>query len=92
MAIERRGIRRSPHAWRPVRSRHAGLASGFISSTATIGAMGARVAKTPDVLAAAVAGAVLSTIATIVQCTCSCRHQHGNPSNAFGSTDLRGLG
>jgi hypothetical protein len=28
----------------------AGLASGFISSTATIGAMGARVAKTPDVL------------------------------------------
>ena len=45
----------------------SGLASGFISSTATIGAMGARVAKTPDVLAAAVAGAVLSTIATIVQ-------------------------
>ena len=45
----------------------AGLASGFISSTATIGAMGARVAKTTDVLAAAVAGAVLSTIATIVQ-------------------------
>ena len=45
----------------------AGLASGFISSTATIGAMGARAAKTPDVLAAAVAGAVLSTIATIVQ-------------------------
>ena len=45
----------------------AGLASGFISSTATIGAMGARVAKTRDVLAAAVAGAVLSTIATIVQ-------------------------
>jgi uncharacterized membrane protein (DUF4010 family) len=45
----------------------AGLASGFISSTATIGAMGARVAKTTDLLAAAVAGAVLSTIATIVQ-------------------------
>ena len=45
----------------------AGLASGFISSTAAIGAMGARVAKTRDVLAAAVAGAVLSTIATIVQ-------------------------
>jgi uncharacterized membrane protein (DUF4010 family) len=39
------------------------LASGFISSTATIGAMGARVAKTPDILTAAVAGAVLSTIA-----------------------------
>lgn len=45
----------------------AGLASGFVSSTATIGAMGARAAKTPDVLAAAVAGAVLSTVATIVQ-------------------------
>jgi uncharacterized membrane protein (DUF4010 family) len=45
----------------------AGLASGFISSTATIGAMGARVSKTKDVLAAAVAGAVLSTFATIVQ-------------------------
>jgi uncharacterized membrane protein (DUF4010 family) len=45
----------------------AGLASGFISSTATIGAMGARAARTTDVLAAAVAAAVLSTIATIVQ-------------------------
>jgi uncharacterized membrane protein (DUF4010 family) len=45
----------------------AGLASGFISSTATIGAMGARAAKTTNILAAAVAGAVLSTIATIVQ-------------------------
>ena len=45
----------------------AGLASGFISSTATIGAMGARAAKAPDVLAAAVAGAVLSTVATIFQ-------------------------
>ena len=45
----------------------AGLASGFISSTATIGAMAARAAKTMDVLAAAVAAAVLSTIATIVQ-------------------------
>jgi uncharacterized membrane protein (DUF4010 family) len=45
----------------------AGLASGFISSTATIGAMGARSAKRTDVLAAAVAAAVLSTVATIVQ-------------------------
>jgi uncharacterized membrane protein (DUF4010 family) len=45
----------------------AGLASGFISSTATISAMGARAAKTPALLAACVAGAVLSTIATIVQ-------------------------
>jgi uncharacterized membrane protein (DUF4010 family) len=45
----------------------AGLASGFISSTATIAAMGARAAKSNEVLASAVAGAVLSTIATIVQ-------------------------
>jgi uncharacterized membrane protein (DUF4010 family) len=45
----------------------AGLASGFISSTATIGAMGARAAKTKVVLSSAVAGAVLSTVATIVQ-------------------------
>lgn len=47
----------------------AGLASGFISSTATIGAMGARAAKSREALAAAVAGAVLSTVATIVQMT-----------------------
>jgi uncharacterized membrane protein (DUF4010 family) len=45
----------------------AGLASGFISSTATIGAMGARAAKTKVVLSSAVAGAVLSTVATIIQ-------------------------
>jgi uncharacterized membrane protein (DUF4010 family) len=45
----------------------AGLASGFVSSIATIGAMGARAATTPAVLGAAVAGAVLSTVATIVQ-------------------------
>jgi uncharacterized membrane protein (DUF4010 family) len=45
----------------------AGLASGFVSSTATIGAMGARAAKKTDVLAAAVAAAVLSTVATIAQ-------------------------
>jgi uncharacterized membrane protein (DUF4010 family) len=45
----------------------AGLASGFISSTATIAAMGARVKATADVMTSAVAGAVLSTIATIAQ-------------------------
>ena len=44
----------------------AGFASGFISSTATIAAMGARAAKTADIRAAA-AAAVLSTIATIIQ-------------------------
>jgi len=45
----------------------AGLASGFISSAATIGAMGTRAAKVENIVAAAVAGAVLSTVATVVQ-------------------------
>ena len=45
----------------------AGLASGFISSTATIAALGGRTKKTPELLRPAVAGAVLSTVATIVQ-------------------------
>ena len=44
----------------------AGLASGFISSTATIGAMGARVQKNPALITAAAAGAALSTVATII--------------------------
>lgn len=44
----------------------AGFAAGFISSTATIGAMGTRVQKSPGILTAAVAGAALSTVATIV--------------------------
>jgi uncharacterized membrane protein (DUF4010 family) len=47
----------------------AGLASGFISSTATIGAMGALAVRTKALLPAAVAGAVLSTVATIVEMT-----------------------
>jgi uncharacterized membrane protein (DUF4010 family) len=45
----------------------AGLASGFVSSTATIGAMGARAAREPSLAKSATAGAVLSTVATIVQ-------------------------
>jgi uncharacterized membrane protein (DUF4010 family) len=45
----------------------AGLASGFVSSSATIGALGARAAKSPGQLRPAVAGAVLSSVATIVQ-------------------------
>ena len=45
----------------------AGLASGFVSSVATISAMGTRSKTTPAVLGAAVAGAALSTVATIVQ-------------------------
>ena len=46
-----------------------GLVSGFISSIATIGAMGARAKETPVLLGSAVAGAVLSSFATILQLT-----------------------
>jgi uncharacterized membrane protein (DUF4010 family) len=45
----------------------AGLASGFVSSAATIGAMGARAAKTPAAAGPAASAAVLSTVATMVQ-------------------------
>lgn len=45
----------------------SGLASGFVSSSATIGAMGSRAAHAPAILGAAAAGAVLSTVATVVQ-------------------------
>ncbi len=45
----------------------AGFASGFVSSIATIAAMGARAGKAPEVLGAATAGAVLSTVSTITQ-------------------------
>lgn len=45
----------------------AGLASGFVSSTATIGSMAGRAAKNPASMMAAVAGAVFSTVATFVQ-------------------------
>ncbi|WP_316192053.1 MULTISPECIES: MgtC/SapB family protein [unclassified Bradyrhizobium] len=45
----------------------SGFASGFVSSTATIGAMGARARKAPELGGAAAAGAALSTVATIAQ-------------------------
>lgn len=45
----------------------AGLAGGFISSAATIGSMGGIARTQPQVARAAVAGAVLSTLATIIQ-------------------------
>jgi uncharacterized membrane protein (DUF4010 family) len=44
-----------------------GLVSGFVSSTATIGAMGAWVRSAPPALLAGSAAAVLSTVATFVQ-------------------------
>lgn len=45
----------------------AGLASGFVSSTATIGSMAGRAARDPGSVDAAAAGAALSTVATFVQ-------------------------
>lgn len=45
----------------------AGFASGFVSSLATIGAMAGRANRDPAALAAAVAGAALSTVATFLQ-------------------------
>ena len=46
-----------------------GLVSGFISSIATVGAMGARAKETPALLGSAVAGAVLSSFSTVLQLT-----------------------
>lgn len=45
----------------------AGLASGFVSSSATIASMGSLARRKPELMAAATGGAVLSTVATIVQ-------------------------
>jgi uncharacterized membrane protein (DUF4010 family) len=45
----------------------AGLASGFVSSAATIAAMGSRASQEPALARTAVAGAVLSTVATLVE-------------------------
>jgi uncharacterized membrane protein (DUF4010 family) len=45
----------------------AGFAAGFISSTATIHAMGTRAARSKALADGAIAGAVLSSVATIVQ-------------------------
>lgn len=47
----------------------AGFASGFVSSTATIYSMGSRAARQEPIMGAAVSGAVLSTIAAIIQMT-----------------------
>ena len=46
-----------------------GMVSGFISSIATISAMGHRSRETPALLGSAVAGAVLSSFSTILQIT-----------------------
>ncbi|MCC7364372.1 MAG: MgtC/SapB family protein [Dehalococcoidia bacterium] len=45
----------------------AGLAGGFVSSSATIASMGARAKAQPGLATPAVAGAVFSTVATVLQ-------------------------
>jgi len=45
----------------------SGLGGGFVSSSATIASMGGTARSRPEMLRAAVAGAVLSTVATIIQ-------------------------
>lgn len=45
----------------------AGLLSGFVSSTATIGAMGTRTKSQPELHKGAVAGAAASSVATVIQ-------------------------
>lgn len=45
----------------------AGFASGFVSSAATIHAMGQKASSNPAIMGAAVSGAVLSSVSTIVQ-------------------------
>jgi uncharacterized membrane protein (DUF4010 family) len=47
----------------------SGLASGFVSSTATFAAMGARARAEPALRASCVAGALFSNVATIAQLT-----------------------
>ena len=47
----------------------AGFAAGFVSSAATVYAMGERVSRQPALMGGAVAGAALSSIATIIQMT-----------------------
>ncbi|MDP1766527.1 MAG: MgtC/SapB family protein [Methylotenera sp.] len=44
-----------------------GLVSGFISSIATVGAMGERAKQMPALMGSAVAGAVLSSLSTVLQ-------------------------
>ncbi len=45
----------------------AGFVGGFISASATIGSMGNRAKRSPELRSAAASGAILATVATIVQ-------------------------
>ena len=45
----------------------AGFAGGFISASATIGSLGDRVKRSPELGSAAASGAILATVATVIQ-------------------------
>ena len=45
----------------------AGFAGGFISASATIGSMGNRTNRSPELGSAAASGAILATVATVIQ-------------------------
>jgi uncharacterized membrane protein (DUF4010 family) len=45
----------------------AGFFSGFVSSTATIGAMGSRAVRQPELLAGAIAGAAIASVSSLLQ-------------------------
>ena len=45
----------------------AGFVGGFISASATIGSMGNRVNRSPELESAAASGAILATVATVIQ-------------------------
>ena len=45
----------------------AGFVGGFISASATIGSMGNRAKKSPELGSAAASGAILATVATVIQ-------------------------
>ena len=61
----------------------AGFASGFVSSAATIGSMGARAIEEPELLRPAVAGAALSTVSTVVQMAAVLFVTHGPTFSAM---------
>ena len=50
----------------------SGLAAGFVSSTATFAAMGARARHTPELSGACASGALLSNLATVIQIALVC--------------------
>ena len=69
----------------------SGLASGFVSSTATIAAMGARARAEPALRGACVAGGVFSNVATIVHLAMVALALHPPVLSHIGPSLLLGL-